>query len=629
MNSTHRRRLNGVVSAVTTALSVGTALCLGVVLSLGLVLAAAPSAHGQVAPAGNEHPQTRMLREGNIVNPFGEPSREVIDPLEKLAFQRKLDLNPLRELGLYHEGRVKILDTIARDVVLEIHGRSRMQIAATPPGGAPGEMVQVRYDALFTFLDMIIDPSFYQDRPIIHVNYLPLRERLLEEIYSDPKQRERMKLVGRLSPVNVSMHLKTAGTRDMSDAYQSAAGKVHEALMEFVMASKLLMMVPGESASSPWLHLSTMGSETPVGKATRELGAAWRARDADRVNSAVRMLAEELPKVNKAVYPAESRRDLEVFYNRANAFEWGAWLYALALVGMLLALGTGRRWLLWTGGAFLAGAVLLHAGGFAARCLIADRFAIQNQFESMTGVSLFAAIVGLGLALVKRQAIYGVAVAAAGFMILIVATQMGIPGVNIGREAAILNTSVLLKYHVTTVLFSYGLITLGLIVSSFYLLTHYAAAWRARQAAGGLAAGVAGVGGGVGVGANQSTPAALSAAALGIGGVDKPTGTARVLSDLDAAQMTVLQLAFWTLGVGILLGAWWADHSWGRWWAFDPKELWALVTWLVYLVVVHMRFADIKNKPLATAWLSVLGFIVMLWCYFGVNLVLPGLHAYA
>ncbi|HNB60559.1 MAG TPA: cytochrome c biogenesis protein CcsA, partial [Phycisphaerales bacterium] len=103
-----------------------------------------------------------------------------------------------------------------------------------------------------------------------------------------------------------------------------------------------------------------------------------------------------------------------------------------------------------------------------------------------------------------------------------------------------------------------------------------------------------------------------------------------VLADLDKAQMIVLQLAFWTLGVGILLGAWWADHSWGRWWAFDPKELWALVTWIVYLIVIHLRFAmGGRTRALTTAWLSVVGFFVMLWTYFGVNLLLPGLHAYA
>jgi ABC-type transport system involved in cytochrome c biogenesis permease subunit len=137
-----------------------------------------------------------------------------------------------------------------------------------------------------------------------------------------------------------------------------------------------------------------------------------------------------------------------------------------------------------------------------------------------------------------------------------------------------------------------------------------------------------------------SEVARLSAAALGLNDSDDgassgasgtvAVGPQRVLLDLDRAQMIVLQLAFWTLGVGILLGAWWADHSWGRWWAFDPKELWALVTWIVYLIVIHVRFGlSGQKRALVTAWLSVVGFIVMLWTYFGVNLLLPGLHAYA
>jgi ABC-type transport system involved in cytochrome c biogenesis permease subunit len=201
-------------------------------------------------------------------------------------------------------------------------------------------------------------------------------------------------------------------------------------------------------------------------------------------------------------------------------------------------------------------------------------------------------------------------------MVLVTATQTGIPGVSVEREAPILNTSVLLKYHVTTVLLSYGLISLGFIVSLFYLVTHYAARLRA------------GIAGRTELAVPGGGAIDVSAAALGLED-DAPKGTARVLSDLDKAQMIILQLAFWGLGTGILLGAWWADHSWGRWWAFDPKELWALVTWIVYLIVIHLRFTTGRNRALITAWLSVVGFFVMLWTYFGVNLLLPGLHAYA
>jgi len=261
-------------------------------------------------------------------------------------------------------------------------------------------------------------------------------------------------------------------------------------------------------------------------------------------------------------------------------------------------------------------AVALHAFGFISRCIIAERFAIQNQFESMTGLSLFGTIVGLSIMILKRQWLFGAAAAGVGFLVLITATQTEIPGRFIEREAAILNTSVLLKYHVTTVLCSYGLISLGFIVSLFYLGTHYAAKLRGRDAAARAAV------------YSGGQADLVAATALNLDS-DTPHGPARTLSDLDKAQMTVLQLAFWGLGVGILLGAWWADHSWGRWWAFDPKETWALVTGIIYLIVIHVRVTTGHNRGLVTAWLSVLGFFVMLWTYFGVNLILPGLHAYA
>jgi cytochrome c-type biogenesis protein CcsB len=274
---------------------------------------------------------------------------------------------------------------------------------------------------------------------------------------------------------------------------------------------------------------------------------------------------------------------------------------------LLLAFGIGRTWLAQAGVVVLALALALHATGFILRCMIAERFAIQNQFESMTGVSLFAATVGTIVMILRRQWLFGAAAAAVGFMVLLTATQTGIPGVHIEREAAILNTSSLLKYHVTTVLVSYGLIALGFVCSLFYIGTYYFkgnAQAVAPSPAGGTVA--------VAVGASGGS-----------------ASRAKLLADLDTAQMILLQLAFWTLGVGILLGAWWADHSWGRWWAFDPKEIWALITWIVYLIVVHVRIAAPGSKGISTAWLSVVGFVVMLWTYFGVNLLLPGLHAYA
>lgn len=582
--------------------------------------------HAQTAPAGNERGQEQVATQADLSHPFGDPRPSTLDTAKKAAFAREVDLRPLRDLAVYHAGRIKILDTLGRETVQTLMGRRNYFDLEAKHGQAT---TKVAYDPLFTFLDIIIDPGYYVDRPLIHVEFLPLREEFLSRMYSNAEEREWWKRAGRLKPLRLSEHLNAVEERvGFQSGYREGLDDIRSALMLYRDADRSLMMVAASTADEPWRHLSTLPPDSTVTKAAKELGQAWREADAARANRAIQQLAEELPKINAASYPT-SRRSLEAMYNRVNAFEWGYWLYAFALVALLLAFGTGRRWLSVTGVAFLAAAMGMHAFGFVSRCIIAERFAIQNQFESMTGVSLFATLVGLGLMLARRQLLFGAAAAGVGFMILLTATQTGIPGVRVEREAAILNTSVLLKYHVTTVLVSYGLIALGFMVSLFYIGTHYATKGRSLAGAEGPIQ-AAGAGGG---GAGHSTFVTASATALNLddGATDGPpkVGVARVLHDLDKAQLIVLQLAFWTLGVGILLGAWWADHSWGRWWAFDPKELWALVTWLVYLVVIHVRLMQLKDRGLTTAWLSVLGFVVMLWTYFGVNLLLPGLHAYA
>lgn len=590
------------------------------------VLLGVSTARGQTAPAGNAHPTPQAVStpgEG-LANPFGEADwsgaqksaderRAAAEAKAKLA--AAVDLAPLRDLAVFHSGRVKIIDTLARETVRRITGRTRYRedTHRIDGSGATATMpldAKRGVDPLFVLLDLMIDPAHYADRPLIHVEYVPLRRAFVELAFPGDKERQdRWFSLARLSPRIVATIRSGLQEKHAFDpSYRRAFGDIGMAMQLYESGPMNLEMVAPPTLDEPYRHLSTLPEDAPARRAAHDLGRAWRAADAAGVNAAVKTLAAELPKISAGVYPA-FKRGLELSYNRVNAFEWGFWLYGLALLALILAFGTERRWLFGIGIGALTVAVSLHGLGFVARCFIADRFAIQNQFESMTGLSLFANAVGLGIMVLKRQWLFGAAAAGVGFLVLITATQTDIPGVNIEREAAILNTSVLLKYHVTTVLSSYGLISLGFIISVFYLCTHYAAKLR---------------------GAPGTAPISveLAASALNLG-PDEPHGPSRTLRDLDRAQMTVLQLAFWTLGVGILLGAWWADHSWGRFWAFDPKETWALVTWIVYLIVIHVRVAGGFDRGLVTAWLSVLGFIVMCWTYFGVNLLLPGLHAYA
>jgi cytochrome c-type biogenesis protein CcsB len=577
------------------------------------------SAHSlaQEGPAGNEHPESQTLTQvaEDLPPPFGAPQfnlASVATPQQKLAFAESLDLEPLRGVAVFHNGRIKILDTLAIETVSTIVGR-RTYTNILEIDGKPQK---ISFDPVFTLMDLVIDPAYYLNKPLLYVNFLPLRELFLEAAFpNDPLTASRWSALTRISPLMAEEYGPALSERHMfTDTYRQGFAEIRSAAALWERSGDNMLLVAPASVTDRWHHVSEEVSGAEVRAASAELGRAWRVMDAAAANSAISRLADAVKGINTHMYPT-SRVDLELAYNRFRAFDWGMWIYLVSAVSLILAFATGRGWLVKVGIATLMVAIVMHALGFGLRCVIAERFAIQNQFESMTGVSLFASLAGVVLMLVRKQWLYGAAAAATGFLILTAATQTGIPGVEIEREAAILNTSVLLKYHVTTVLTSYGLITLGFVISLFLLGSHYANKWRGGQSkAVKFPSGVNGEaasGGVTGAGTGQKTHA-------------------RMLSDLDTAQMTVLQLAFWTLGVGVLLGAWWADHSWGRWWAWDPKETWALLTWIIYLIVIHVRHTiGGTRKGVVTAWLSALGFVVMLWTYFGVNLLLPGLHAYA
>ncbi|MBY0112129.1 MAG: cytochrome c biogenesis protein CcsA [Phycisphaerales bacterium] len=605
-----------------------------VLVGLGVLAFASPNARAQTAPEGNAHPVAQALDmdAAELPSPFGEPKAIGSAPsiADKSAFAAKLDLQPLRDLAVWHSGRVKVVDTLARETVLKIAGRKNyfdvapIDVGKVDSFGAPeGAGKKVFFDPVFTLVDLIIDPAYYYEKPVLAIDYLPLRRAFLEAAFGEKEETRinRWLKLQRISPRMVQEFGPAVSQKFIAEApYREALGKLDQQLEIWRLSRANLTLVAPEASDKQWAHLATLAADHPARVAAAKLGESWRKLDADGANAAIKTLSDSIRSINTAQYPT-TKRDLEIFYNKANAFEWGMWAYFFTFLALVLGFGTGRRWLLGLGTVTLLIAIGLHATGFTLRCIIAERFAIQNQFESMTGVSLFAAVVGLAIMMLKRQYLFGAAAAGVGFLILITATQTAIPGQVIEREAAILNTSVLLKYHVTTVLVSYGLIALGFIISSFYLVTHYAAKMRGAQSASVVAQ--------VSLGGTGTTAVVTAGddASSETGGFSPVKQ--KILDELDTAQMTVLQLAFWTLGVGILLGAWWADHSWGRWWAFDPKETWALITWIVYLIVIHLRFTTGRNKALVTAWLSVAGFIVMLWTYFGVNLLLPGLHAYA
>ncbi|MFP3869777.1 MAG: c-type cytochrome biogenesis protein CcsB [Syntrophobacteria bacterium] len=100
------------------------------------------------------------------------------------------------------------------------------------------------------------------------------------------------------------------------------------------------------------------------------------------------------------------------------------------------------------------------------------------------------------------------------------------------------------------------------------------------------------------------------------------------IQSLDELIYQNVVFGFLLLAVGIITGSVWANSAWGSYWSWDPKETWSLITWLVYALMLHARLVR-GWRGRRIAWLSIIGFVCVLFTYFGVNFILVGLHSYA
>ena len=101
------------------------------------------------------------------------------------------------------------------------------------------------------------------------------------------------------------------------------------------------------------------------------------------------------------------------------------------------------------------------------------------------------------------------------------------------------------------------------------------------------------------------------------------------ISRLQTVSQLLLYPAVFCLAIGIFVGAIWANLTWGRYWGWDPKEVWALITLMIYSLALHTDSLPMFRKPMFFHLFAVVAFLAVLFTYFGVNFLLGGLHSYA
>ena len=602
-------------------------------------------------PAG--HP---MIGVGSPqVNPIPSISRmrttaEIVSQ-NRTAFKKGIHLSALEMLTVQSKDELKTLDTWARESIHAICGYSSIN------GEKP----------LYTALDMAFRPQAWDNRNFIYIMAIPIRERLGKLV--SQAEAKRILEQGTISPVflanpEVRKLLVQIGS---NSALSSSVAQISIALQTFQTLNQKLRIVPpaksdpkgrwvqpiqllpnlGKMAATidPSLrgHKPLPGYTVKTAKAVTlayvDLGYGWTSNNVAEANAGIKELAAALPIVNPPVYPDFAKRLVEVWYNRLfNGTLIGVFFYFVSLTLFLIAATGAYPAARKPAIVFFTLAVLLHATFMGIRWWLAGRIPIQNEFESVLGSAFIGCVVGLFLEYWKKNSLFGLAFSFVGFLAMtacfVVPFVLGKSiGANISHVDGVLNTY-WLYIHVNVVISSYALIGASFCLGLVYLFTklYYSmhpvdslgTAPAALALAGGPALAMAGGGSGDGfdTGGGNSVSRSEKAAALA-------EERLAFLTRLDGANIIILQMAFWFLGTGIIFGAVWADYSWGRPWGWDPKETFALVTWLVYLIIVHLRFVTPKYRSDWTAWLSIVGFAVMMFNWIGVNFFLVGLHSYA
>jgi len=550
-------------------------------------------------------------------------------------FHRQVDLETLGGLAVLVEGRLKSFSSHANAMMDHVTGARGVD--GQPP--------------LFTYLDLLFRPAAYRDADFVYVKNKQVREALADAILAanpgDSVLGSRMdafRRYGLLSPALLdSEPVKPVLRRLEGDLIRTAkqVDQIRSALAvadpRFLLNRLRLippasgesdrqwhgieevMFVPGNAAEPesfvllaerrPPIEGIDVALQVRIADAWRELVNGWNRGDAAAVNAAARTLSEALPAVRPDAYPDRARLRWEHWYFAKDQLT-SIWLvYLAAVVALLVAIVYRWKNAMRVAFGIFGLALLLQTAAVLLRWWIAGRWPNSNMFEAVTTAAWFGAAGAVLFEwLARRTAMRGLfALGAAVSSMVALMTAHFLPvylNPNISNMMPVLH-DVWLYIHTNVIIFSYCLIFMAAVTGAGYLLWRFAGGGLAYARVGGAGSLVAG---GEGLAAGGKAPS--------WGAV------------LDGTTMILIEVSFVLLWAGIVMGAIWADHSWGRPWGWDPKEVFALNTFVVFAILIHVRLKA-RDKGFWTAVLALAGAAVMLFNWIVINFVITGLHSYA
>ncbi len=291
-----------------------------------------------------------------------------------------------------------------------------------------------------------------------------------------------------------------------------------------------------------------------------------------------------------SVYPSQNKLAVEIFYNKTNIFEqlWPLYFsvgFVLLILSFVKILKPSFK-LEFFSRATLGLLVLFfvaHTAGLAMRWYISGHAPWSNGYESMIYIGWATVLAGF---IFSRKS--AITLAATGIMsgLILFVAHLNWMDPQVTNLVPVLQ-SYWLSIHVSMITASYGFLGLGALLGMITLILFILK--------------------------NSDNQGRLNLA----------------IKELNAINEMSLIIGLVLLTVGNFLGGVWANESWGRYWGWDPKETWALVTILVYAVVIHLRMIKGAYSDYIFSVVSLLSFTSVLMTYFGVNYYLAGMHSYA
>jgi len=516
-----------------------------------------------------------------------------------------LDYKQFGLLAIQDGGRRKPLDTFAKETLIRITGRSRYTDKAGRKW-TPNDFV----------LSALLETHDWKNEPMVLVSFGKLKEQLGLDKTQGRFSFAQLTALPELNRLANEAHALRKAEKPL-DRLQQEVMNVTErlALFAHVMDGSAFLIVPAsKSETDAWVvppEFSRYYTDTqfaPIQTQLQTLATAYTNSDSFKFSRASNQLRENLRELNPAIYPQDRQLRLEYFYNHFDGFYRAAWCYGVAFLLLLFAhlrrasgaahraaatpkaFGTspseasGSRVsaLQLTGVAIVILGLAFHASGIVMRCLIAGRPPVTNMYESIIWVSFAVSFFGMIFFARYRTPVYLLAALPVTLVALLLVHQMPIamPS-SIDPLVPVLRDNFWLTIHVLTITLSYAAFALAMGFGHILL-------WRY----------------------------ALNPSA------------ARADAPMHFWLYRVLQLGVLLLAAGTILGGVWANYSWGRFWGWDPKETWALIALLCYILTLHGRLAGWWTEfGLVVA--SVVCFLAVLMAWYGVNFVLgKGLHSY-